>query len=87
VTTKNLKMLSKKMLLITFIAIITSVTFSSCEKEYLCSLKPEPGNCNASFSKYYFDDITKRCEVFTWGGCGGVVPFNTREECEACGCK
>ncbi len=51
-----------------------------------CSLAPEVGICNAAIPKFYFDSVTQQCTQFIWGGCGGVVPFQTLEECEACGC-
>lgn len=69
------------------IAFIFSMSLSACQKQDLCSLKPEIGTCRAIFTKYYFDHSTKKCEAFIWGGCGGVVPFETKEECEMCGCK
>ncbi|MBA4146415.1 MAG: proteinase inhibitor I4 serpin, partial [Cytophaga sp.] len=28
----------------------------------------------------------KKCKEFIWGGCGGVVPFETLEECKG-GCQ
>ena len=35
---------------------------------------------------YYFDLNTFTCEEFVWGGCNGIVPFWTLEDCEAaCG--
>ncbi|WP_232064624.1 BPTI/Kunitz domain-containing protein [Rhodocytophaga rosea] len=37
--------------------------------------------------KYYYDTKEKRCKEFTYGGCGGVVPFQTMEECKQCECK
>ena len=48
-----------------------------------CDLKPEPGPCKAFFEKYYFDPESKVCRKFIWGGCGGVVPFETMKECAA----
>lgn len=51
-----------------------------------CRLEPDPGFCLAYFPKYYFNRETRQCEQFIWGGCGGVVPFDTLEECEACEC-
>jgi len=47
-----------------------------------CELKPETGRCRAYFKKYYFDSDKKSCEEFVWGGCGGVVPFHSKSECE-----
>ena len=47
-----------------------------------CDLKPEGGPCKGLFWKYYYSPKTKKCEKFVYGGCGGVVPFDTKEECE-----
>jgi len=46
-----------------------------------CELEPDPGLCKAYFPKYYFDDETQTCQEFIYGGCGGVVPFDTMEDC------
>ena len=46
-------------------------------------LDPDPGHCEAAITKYYYDRARKECREFMWGGCGGVVPFETRDECEA----
>jgi Kunitz/Bovine pancreatic trypsin inhibitor domain len=58
---------------------------TECEQN--CNLEPEVGPCNAAFPRYYYDKTEKKCKQFTWGGCAGVVPFETMEECESCGCK
>lgn len=58
---------------------------TQCEQK--CALEPQVGPCNAAFRKYYFDQTEKKCKEFTWGGCAGVVPFETLEECQACGCN
>ena len=47
------------------------------------ALEPEPGHCEAAITRYYYDRDETRCAEFLWGGCGGVVPFETLEECEA----
>jgi hypothetical protein len=52
-----------------------------------CNLIPEAGNCKALFVRYYYDQTTKKCTPFYWGGCDGVVPFETMEECINCECK
>jgi hypothetical protein len=49
-----------------------------------CDLAPDSGPCYAMFKKYYYDKTTRKCEEFIWGGCGGVVPFQTLEECQQC---
>ena len=51
-----------------------------------CSLIPEIGPCFASITKYYFDQTTQKCSSFTWGGCGGVVPFDNYNDCYV-GCE
>lgn len=51
-----------------------------------CELAPQPGNCKASITKYYFNHITGQCDSFQWGGCNGVVPFETLQECLDCKC-
>lgn len=47
-----------------------------------CGIKPEVGPCKALFERYYYDEKSKTCRRFFWGGCQGVVPFETMEECE-----
>ncbi|MDC0231590.1 BPTI/Kunitz domain-containing protein [Aureispira] len=47
-----------------------------------CYLVPDIGPCFGAFIKYYYDQNTNTCKSFTWGGCDGVVPFNTLQECE-----
>lgn len=51
-----------------------------------CTLVPNVGPCNAAFPRYYYDQEEGQCKQFIWGGCDGVVPFETLEECEACDC-
>lgn len=51
-----------------------------------CNLEPDPGVCEAYIPKYYFDKEENKCKEFIWGGCDGVVPFDTLKECEECGC-
>ena len=51
-----------------------------------CTLSPDPGMCFAALQMYYFNQETQQCEDFTWGGCGGVVPFESLAECEAALC-
>lgn len=51
-----------------------------------CDLMPNPGPCFAAIPKFYFDEETQKCKEFIWGGCGGVVPFDTLEECQECEC-
>ncbi|WP_324676937.1 BPTI/Kunitz domain-containing protein [Hymenobacter sp. GOD-10R] len=66
---------------------------TNCQKESeaavpeQCQLTPDPGPCNAAFVRYYYDPKEQKCMPFTWGGCGGTVPFNTLQECKDCAGK
>ena len=57
------------------------MTSFSLDSENQCELEPDPGMCKAYFPKYYFDQETQTCQEFIYGGCGGVVPFDTVEQC------
>ncbi|NDU95993.1 BPTI/Kunitz domain-containing protein [Spirosoma terrae] len=58
-----------------------------CASSERCQLKPDAGPCYAAFTKYYYDQTEKRCKQFTYGGCGGTVPFDTMEQCKECECR
>jgi len=84
----------KYLKLIIFALLITGI--SSCSDDDVscedtpnspCCQSPEVGPCNAAFPRFYFDNETGSCQEFVWGGCNGVVPFETLEECEACQCN
>ena len=47
-----------------------------------CNSIPDPGYCLAAFEIYYFDQNTGQCEESVWGGCDGLVPFWTLEDCQ-----
>jgi hypothetical protein len=55
--------------------------------ESRCALVPDPGPCKALFKRYYYDKTDAKCKEFIWGGCDGVVPFETLDECETCKSK
>lgn len=46
-----------------------------------CRLKPVIGPCKGLIEAYYYDRQSRSCKPFFWGGCQGVVPFKTIEEC------
>nr|XP_027204924.1 papilin-like [Dermatophagoides pteronyssinus] len=47
-----------------------------------CLLPKISGPCNSSSEAYYYDDETKRCERFLYGGClGNTNRFETMEQC------
>lgn len=48
-----------------------------------CELEPDPGDCDANFTRYYYDAELGECMEFTWGGCEGVVPFDSWLACDA----
>lgn len=53
-----------------------------------CYVAPDPGPCRMAINRYYYDQEEKKCKRFIYGGCKGVVPFKTLEECQkACGCE
>ncbi|MBT3500965.1 MAG: proteinase inhibitor I4 serpin [Candidatus Marinimicrobia bacterium] len=71
--------------LLIFIFIIS--TFFCCKEDVQdlpdsCYLEPDPGPCEAYIPSYYFDQGEGKCKEFIYGGCGGVVPFITLEECQ-----
>lgn len=47
-----------------------------------CYSVPDAGLCKAAIEKYYFDSESDSCKSFTWGGCGGNIPFDTLELCQ-----
>ena len=62
---------------------ILSCTELACDP---CLATPEVGECDGAFFRYYFNQETETCDSFIWGGCGGVVPFETLEDCQySCG--
>lgn len=67
--------------------ILLSCRKDDCDKPDFCSLEPEPGLCEAYFTRYYYDQKAKKCKEFIWGGCDGVVPFETLEACWECECS
>ncbi|MEN6615260.1 MAG: ankyrin repeat domain-containing protein, partial [Syntrophorhabdus sp.] len=48
-----------------------------------CKLNADPGHCKANFDAGYYDNNAKKCRLFSYGGCGGTVPFETVEACRA----
>jgi len=74
------------MKLLWFILILFLIT---CDKsdplDDACYLIPDAGPCKGSFPRYYYDQDTGKCKEFLWGGCDGMVPFETMEECNS-GC-
>ena len=65
-----------------FIDILRSVRYSFQEIQ-ACYYIPHTGPCDAAFLRFYYDREENECSEFTWGGCGGLVPFETMEDCES----
>ncbi|WP_375435625.1 BPTI/Kunitz-type proteinase inhibitor domain-containing protein [uncultured Hymenobacter sp.] len=83
---KTLLLLSAATLLSSATCCREDVEMPSPSQPIACTLVPEPGMCNAAFVRYYYDPKEKKCKQFVWGGCNGVVPFVTLQECLDCGC-
>ena len=46
-------------------------TFDAADAKYICTLEKEPGPCRANYLRWYFDQDTKKCLQFVYGGCRG----------------
>ncbi|WMJ74611.1 BPTI/Kunitz-type proteinase inhibitor domain-containing protein [Cytophagaceae bacterium ABcell3] len=73
------------------LALFFLLSITSCEKDCIqndkCNLKGETGPCFGNHPGYYFDKERGECVEFLWGGCQGVRPFKSMEECQnSCHC-
>ncbi|CAH3151641.1 unnamed protein product, partial [Pocillopora meandrina] len=51
--------------------------------QIFCCLPKFTGPCRAAFIRYYYDKVTKKCKMFTFGGCmNNGNNFKTLEECQ-----
>jgi len=73
-------------LVVIFFSLSCDKNEDDCEKSQRCELTPEAGPCYAMLSKYYYNAVSGQCEEFIYGGCEGVVPFETLEACYECEC-
>lgn len=48
-----------------------------------CLEEPDSGMCEAYIEKFFYNKETGKCEMFSYGGCKGNVPFSTLEECQS----
>ena len=67
-----------------FVLIFELISCGSDDVKSNCELLPDIGNCDAAIIRYYYDQNASECREFLWGGCGGLVPFETLEECQSC---
>lgn len=68
------------------LSLFTLFTLPGCSGKRLpenCYLPPESGKCRAAITRWYVDERSHACKAFIWGGCEGVVPFETLEDCQA----
>jgi len=47
-----------------------------------CGLEPDIGPCDGLCPRYFYNQQTEECEMFYWGCCEGIVPFETLDDCE-----
>ncbi len=38
-------------------------------------LPKDPGMCKAYYPRYFYNVETDQCELFGYGGCGGIISF------------
>ncbi|XP_064077218.1 uncharacterized protein LOC135194932 [Macrobrachium nipponense] len=51
-------------------------------RESSCGVFPSPGECQAAFPRYYYNETTSQCDCYLFGGCDeGVGSYRTLEEC------
>ena len=48
----------------------------------ICQLEGAYGTGNESIRKFYFNTKLKACQPFEYSGKDGIVPFDSRDECE-----
>lgn len=62
-------------------------TVSRAGKPEFCLMEMDPGICRGFFAKYFYNNQSRRCERFVYGGClGNSNNFETLDECEkTCG--
>ena len=64
------------------IVLIVNTILNPSELAEECYLLPDAGPCFGYMPMYYFNQQTEICEMFIWGGCAGLVPFENLENCE-----
>ncbi|PIO28223.1 hypothetical protein AB205_0192900, partial [Aquarana catesbeiana] len=53
-----------------------------CKTAISCGFPPTAGPCDVRMPRYYYDQKTKTCKEFIYGGCqGNGNNFTTKEQC------
>ncbi|KAL1787078.1 tissue factor pathway inhibitor isoform X1 [Sigmodon hispidus] len=61
----------------------TVKTISGAEKPDFCFLEEDPGICRGLITRYFYNNQSKKCERFKYGGClGNLNNFETLEACK-----
>ena len=58
------------------------INFNESPLPEVCYLEPDPGPCFGYMPMYYFNQDSESCEMFIYGGCAGLVPFESISECQ-----
>jgi hypothetical protein len=82
----------RSLYIVLFLALIGLLNLSACRRNCVrhpgCATRPNSGPCPDASTKWYFDRVDNKCKSFTYGGCGGVVPFESKEDCmKSCKCQ
>ena len=58
-------------------------TAEAKDDKSFCKLPSAVGDCRAAIPRWYFNDESKECEEFVWGGCdGNANNFASKSKCE-----
>ncbi|CAH6788443.1 Tfpi [Phodopus roborovskii] len=58
-------------------------TTSGAEKPDFCFLEEDPGICRGLITRYFYNNQSKQCESFKYGGClGNLNNFETLDSCK-----
>nr|XP_042132970.1 tissue factor pathway inhibitor [Peromyscus maniculatus bairdii] len=62
----------------------TVKTPSGAEKPDFCFLEEDPGICRSHITRYFYNNQSKQCEQFKYGGClGNLNNFETLDACKS----
>jgi hypothetical protein len=69
------------------IALLSCEQEQECDNISACTEDPPPAQtCMAYWESWFYNDETNSCELIGYSGCG-PAGFETKEECEKCGCN